>query len=407
MNKSRVVIKAETLFDGKSKLNSKYIVVENGIITEIKSNLKKFDYEGIVTPAFIDGHSHIGLARDGEPSNESEGNEILNQIAPLNNPLNSIYFDDKAMSDSIDFGVLYSCVVPGSGNLIGGQAITIKNFAGDRRKGLLKNCGYKMALGYNPTKTQDWKGARPNTRMGSYSLLEATFDNLIIKMKKEEISLGKALLDIKSHKSFDAKEKKLRIELAKKESLLNFSAEENAINEILSGNKLVKVHVHKEDDVYYLIELVKKYGIKVSLEHGCDIHHVEVFKELKKHNIPVTYGPLLALGYKTELRNASYKSAKLLMDSKVTFGLMTDHPVIHSISLRDTLKFFLIHGMKKAEAISLITKKNADILGLQQLGEVKKGNIGSLLVWDKNPFNLAAMPKTIIAEGKIIRSVKK
>ena len=61
------------------------------------------------------------MAREGEPAGEEEGNDISNQIQPLNNPIDSIYFDDRAFKDSVDFGVLYSCVVPGSGNSAEGQ----------------------------------------------------------------------------------------------------------------------------------------------------------------------------------------------------------------------------------------------------------------------------------------------
>ncbi len=93
----------------------------------------KSDFEGFVTPAFIDAHSHIGLYRDGEPSNEQEGNDITNQFLPFNDPLNSVYFDDKAFKDAVDFGVLYSCIVPGSGNLVAGKAMIIRNFVENRK----------------------------------------------------------------------------------------------------------------------------------------------------------------------------------------------------------------------------------------------------------------------------------
>ena len=148
----------------------------------------KADFAGFVTPAFIDPHSHIGLDREGEPWQESEVNDIINQIRPLNDPLNSIYFDDRAFVDAVDFGVLYSCVVPGSGNLIGGQAKIIRNFAKNRNEAFFKDYGFKMALGYNPRSTQEWKGERSNTRMGIYALLEKKFDDLLIKKEKAELS---------------------------------------------------------------------------------------------------------------------------------------------------------------------------------------------------------------------------
>jgi imidazolonepropionase-like amidohydrolase len=86
---------------------------------------------------------------------------------------------------------------------------------------------------------------------------------------------------------------------------------------------------------------------------------------------------------------------------------MTDHPVIMAPALRDSLKYFMIYGMKEEEAISLITLKNAKILGLDdKLGSVEPGKLASLVVWDRNPLHLGAFPRYIMAEGKAIRKQK-
>jgi imidazolonepropionase-like amidohydrolase len=92
------------------------------------------------------------------------------------------------------------------------------------------------------------------------------------------------------------------------------------------------------------------------------------------------------------------------MDSDVTFGLMTDHPVILSAALRDSLKYFLIAGMSEVDAINLITRKNAEILGIDDsLGTVEEGKLASLVVWNQNPLTLGAFPEAVFAEGKQVR----
>jgi imidazolonepropionase-like amidohydrolase len=403
----KTVIHATVLFDGKSRLEDVYIVIEGDKIIEVTKNKLEANFSGIVTPAFIDAHSHIGMFRHGEPEDESEGNDFTDQIKPLNHPLNSIYFDDAAFSDAIDFGVLYSCVVPGSGNLIGGRSAIIKNYAKSRNEALLKEHGFKMALGYNPRSTESWKGTRPNTRMGIYSLLEARFDALLDKKEKKQIEKEKKLLEVESK----IKENKLTSQEAEKEKnyiqrefLLEFDSEEKALLEILIDKKPVKVHVHKEDDVEYLITLAKKYDLNILAEHLGDVHHREIFDQLAQNNIPIVYGPLGTLGYKVELKHEHYQNAKLLMDSNAFYGLMTDNPFITAQTLRETLKYFLIHGMKEEDAISIITYKNAKILGIDDmLGTVEAGKLASLVVWDQNPLNLAAFPKCVMAEGKVLR----
>ncbi|MBN2016866.1 MAG: amidohydrolase family protein [Candidatus Cloacimonetes bacterium] len=401
------VIKANVLFDGKKKYEQKYIVVEGRKIIDVTDKKLKADFEGWVTPALIDAHSHIGMDREGEPWTESETNDIINQILPLNNPIDSIYFDDRAFKDAVDFGVLYSCVVPGSGNLIGGQAMIIKNFGKNRDDAFMKAYGFKMALGYNPRSTTDWKGERSNTRMGVYSLLEKKLDEVLIKKEKADVSKDKKINELKAKfKKKDISKEDFEIDkkILEREYELGFSPEDKALLTLLSGQYTSKVHVHKDDDVLYLIHLADKYKIKCTADHTGDVFHKDIFNELAKNNIPVVYGPLGSVGYKVELKHAYYQNTKLLMDSRAFFGLMTDHPVIHTIALRDSLKFFMIQGMNEEDAISLITYKNAKILGIDdKLGTIEQGKLASIVVWDKNPLHLGAFPIMVMAEGKVLR----
>lgn len=404
----RTIIKARALYSGGKRLENQAIVVEGDRITDVgAAGSVKADYEGWVTPAFIDAHSHIGMFREGEPQAEAEGNDQSAQIMPLSDPLNSIYFDDRAFSDAVDFGVLYSCVVPGSGNLVGGKARVIRTFAHNRKDALVADYGYKMALGYNPRSTTAWKGERPDTRMGIYQLLEKRFDDVLAKKAKSDLALDRKLRDLARtapDKGMGPKELDAERAAARKEAQLELSSEDQAILDLLSGNKTVKVHVHKEDDALYLIDLKKRYGFRCTADHVGDVHHKEIFDELAKAGIPIVYGPLGSLAYKVELKHEDYRNTALLMKSKAEYGLMTDHPVILSYQLRDSLKYFLIAGMDEAQALSIITERNARLLGLDaELGSVAAGKLASLVVWNREPLHLGAFPKLVMAEGVAVR----
>lgn len=403
-----VIIKASALYRGGERLADRRIVVEGERVAEVSAwSGGKADYEGVVTAGFVDAHSHIGMFREGEPQAEAEGNDKTAQIMPLSDPINSVYFDDRAFLDAVDFGVLYSCVVPGSGNLIGGKARVIRNFAKNRKDALVADYGYKMALGYNPRSTTEWKGERPDTRMGVYQLLEKKLDEVVAKKARSELALERTLRELARSapdKGLGPAELDRERALARREAELAFTSEELALLDLLSGKKTVKVHVHKEDDVLYLIELRKRYGFKATADHLGDVHHKEIFDELAKADIPIIYGPLGSLAYKVELKHEDWRNTGLLMKSKASYGLMTDHPVILSYQLRDSLKYFLIHGMSDAQAINLITERNAELLGLgDELGSVAEGRLASLVVWDKEPLHLGAMPRMVMAEGAVVR----
>ena len=136
---NKIIIKADVLYDGINKYQDKFITIEAGKITAVTDQEQGFDFQGIVTPGFIDAHSHIGMDREGEHWQEGETNDHISQFNPLNDPMNSIYFDDRAFKDAVDFGILYSCIVPGSGNLIGGRAKIIRNFASSVDEALVKD----------------------------------------------------------------------------------------------------------------------------------------------------------------------------------------------------------------------------------------------------------------------------
>ena len=398
-----IVVHAKTLFSGGRVLSDRWIVVKGDSIVEISAKKRPSDYAGIVTPAFVDPHSHIGMFRAGEPGDEQEGNDITHQIQPLCDPIRSIYFDDLAFVDSIDFGVLYSCIMPGSGNLFGGRSKVIRNFASHVGECEFLDYGYKMALGWNPRSTGGWKGDRPNTRMGIYAMLEKRFDEVLAKEAKSRVAFERKELEL-ARKKVSKKEAAEEQSLLARERKLEFSPEELAILELLKGKKPVKVHVHKEDDVHYLIHLCKKYKIRASAEHCGDVFHREVFDSLRDNEIPVVFGPLGSHAYKTELRHAFYQNAKLVIESGVTFGLMTDHPVIHSSLLRDSLRYFLMYGMSTEEALHVISGRNAELVGIGgTIGRVEKGMLASLLVWDINPLHLGAYPRMVMGEGKVLR----
>ena len=372
-------IRASVLYDGTGKKAKRnvYVLFDGDKIVDVSRERKGAEViaEGIVTPGFIDPHCHIGMARSGEPYQEDETNEEMNAIYPLVNAIHSVYMDDKAFRESVEFGVLYSHVMPGSGNIIGGRTALIRNFARDIEDAFIENIGIKAALGYNPRSTTSWKGTRPSTRMGAIAMLREE----LIKAKKT-----KALLK---------KKKKIREEV---EPLTEIFID------ILDGKLPLMVHVHKEDDILTLMNLVDEFGIRAVINHGCDVHSFELWEKVKKRNMPLIYGPVDSFSYKVELKNEDWRNMRYLVESGLKFAVMSDHPVVLQRNLPLQLRFFRRFGMSREESIALISGNSADILGLKNIGKVKKGYLASLVVWNGEPFSMEAWPTMVIGEGRVV-----
>ncbi len=376
-------IYAKLIYTGKSVAKNSYLIFRKQNIIGI-SKSKKGTLLGdfpVLTPAFIDPHSHIGMHRAGEPSTEAEANENMNSILALPDALDSVQMDDAAFKDAIEMGVLYSCIVPGSGNIIGGLSAVIRNYAQNSTEALISRAGIKAAFGYNPMSTGSWKGERPSTRMGALSILRAKLDEVQQKVQKYRMARGQ------------------------KKKEITFSAAEAVLRDLLAGKHILRVHVHKIDDIAALLRLLDEFKLKAAVEHAMDVHQPEIFHELKKRKIPVTYGPVDGFAYKVELKHENWRNIQHLVDSGVKYGLMTDHPVTPARQIFLQTRWFTRAGLSKQQAIELVTRRNAEVLGIQKtLGTLEKDKWASFTCWNGDPFDITAYPIEVYGEGDLLYS---
>jgi imidazolonepropionase-like amidohydrolase len=371
------------MYTGKSVVTDRYLIFNGPKISGIAKSAKgqvvgRYD---VLTPAFIDPHSHIGMERSGEPSGEGEANDHLDSVLAITDALDSVQMDDKAFRDAVESGVLYSCVVPGSGNIIGGYSAVIRNYAKDSSAALIARAGLKAAFGYNPMSTRSWQGKRPTTRMGAFAILRGRLEEVRRKTQKFRKAKG-----------------------SKKEEII-FSAEDSVLQDLLDGKLCLRAHVHKIDDIVALLRLVDDYKLKLTVEHASDVHRPEIFQQLKHRKVPVVYGPIDSFSYKVELKHEDWRNIRHLLAAQVVFGLMSDHPVTLARQLFLQTRWFLRAGFSKQQAIELISRQNARVIGIDdRLGTLEKGKWASFIGWSGDPFDLANYPTAVYGEGKLLFS---
>ena len=379
MTESIECVFSKQIYTGKVVVSDTYLVFNGPKISGLSKSRKgrQVGEFKCLTPAFVDPHSHIGMERAGEPSDKGEANDRLDSILALTDALDSVQMDDSALRDAVEMGVLYSCVVPGSGNIIGGNSAVIRNYAENGTEALIARAGLKAAFGYNPMSTGSWKGNRPTTRMGAMALLRAKLDEVQQKL-------------VKYHKARGSKKQEI-----------TFSAEEAVFRDLLAGKISLRAHVHKIDDIAALLRLTDDYKIKLTVEHAMDVHRADIFREMKRRKIPVVYGPIDSFAYKVELKHENWRNIRHLLDSRVEFGLMSDHPVTLARQLFLQTRWFIRAGLSRQQAIELVTRRNAAILGIDnRLGTLEKGKWASFVGWNGDPFDLASYPVGVFGEGR-------
>jgi imidazolonepropionase-like amidohydrolase len=374
-------IHGKTIYTGNSVVKDAHLLFDGTRIVGISKTkegklLGKF---AVLTPAFIDPHSHIGMHRSGEPESEGETNEHMQPILAISDALDSVQMDDTAFSDAIEAGVVYSCVVPGSGNIIGGLSAVIRHHAKNSTQALISRAGVKAAFGYNPMSTVAWKGERPSTRMGALAILRAKLDEVRQKAEKYRSATG---------------EKKKEI---------SFSAAEVVLRDVLAGKHVLRAHVHKIDDIATMLRIVDEFKLRVSVEHAGDVHRPEIFAELKRRGIPVMYGPIDGFAYKVELKHDNWRNVRHLVESGVEYGLMTDHPFCLARQLFPQTRWFTRAGLSKQQAIELVSRKNAELIGIDKmLGTLDKGKWASFVCWNGDPFDQTCYPQAVYGEGQLL-----
>ena len=374
---------AKTIYTGKRVVSDAHLLFKDkeiAAVSKTKDGRKLGEFE-VLTPAFIDPHSHIGMERSGEPTAEGEANEHQDSILALTDALDSVQMDDKALKDAMEMGVLYSCVMPGSGNIIGGHSAVIRHYARSSTSALIARAGLKAAFGFNPMKTHAWKGKRPTTRMGAVAMLRSRLDEVRQKVQKFRKARGSKKADI------------------------YFSAEDKVLRDLLGRRIRLRAHVHKIDDIAALLRVVDEFNIQITVDHAGDVHRSEIFRELKKRRIAVIYGPIDSFAYKVELKHEDWRNVHHLLESGVEFGLMTDHPVTLSRQLLLQTRWFIRAGLSKQQAIELISRRNAKIIGLDdRLGTLDRGKWASFVCWNGDPFDLASYPVAVFGEGELLYS---
>ena len=169
-----------------------YLMVRGGKIAavgkmkaiEFPADAEVVDLKGAtVIPGLVDTHSHVGVySRPGVQAN-SDGNEMSGPVQPSVRAIDSFNPDDPGIKMALAGGITTANVMPGSGNVIGGQTVYVKyrgrsieEMRVTGRNGEKEVVGgLKMANGENPKGYGRSKQQAPFTRMKIAALQREQF----------------------------------------------------------------------------------------------------------------------------------------------------------------------------------------------------------------------------------------
>jgi imidazolonepropionase-like amidohydrolase len=317
----------------------------------------------VLIPGLVDTHSHVGLyPRPAVPSN-ADGNETSNPVTPEVRAIDGILPSDPGIRMARAGGVTAANVMPGSGNVVGGQTAYVK-LRGDTVEEMLIRGpdgepvlgGMKMANGENPKRARagpEKPAGNPATRMGAAFLERKLFVEALEYRKKHEA-------------------RDLRLE---------------PMLEVLDGRRIVHHHTHRADDILTVLRIADEFGHRVVLQHATEAWLVA--GEIARRRVPVSTLVVDAPGGKHEALNLRMETPAILERAGVQVALHTDDFITSSRLLLRMAALAVQGGMSEAGALRAVTLHAAEMLDLgARLGSLEPGKDADLVVLSGPPFSV-------------------
>lgn len=383
-----VTITKGTLAPG-DLLIDKGLIVQVGPSLSAPPNATVIDASGkFVLPGFVDTHSHIGVYSFPFVEANADGNEMTDPITPHMRVIDAINLEDPAIERGLLGGVTTVQILPGSGNLIGGESAVIKLAPGARRMSdlLVPNAprGLKMALGENPKRVYGGELKRsPSTRMGNIAVLREAFQRAVEYRKKLEMWRAHA-----EGGSGDKKEppppRDLKLEV---------------LSDVLAGKIRVHVHCYRTDDIGDLFRVADEFKFPIaSLQHALEAY--KIADEVARRKVGVaTFVDLW--GFKEESWDAIPQGPAVLAARGVRVSIQSDHPIIEQRWLHIEAAKSVKHGLPEEEALKAISLHPAWMLGLDaRIGSLEPGKEADVVIWSGHPFRIRSRVEQVFINGK-------
>ncbi len=362
---------------GKSAITNGVVVVQGGKILAIGSadevkapaDAQVIDCQGkVLTPGFIDTHSHIGQVDVGEFSNP---------IQPELRAMDSINVEDASLQRARSGGITTVNIMPGSGNLMSGQTVYLKLRQGKKLEDLLMTNRYgtiagglKMANGTNPLREPPF----PTTRGKSAALVRQKF----IAAQEYRDKIKRATNDVDKLPARD-----LSLEV---------------LVEVLDGKRVVHHHTHRSDDILTVLRLQKEFGFKLVLQHVSEGY--KIAQEIAEAKVPCSLIVIDSPGGKLEARDMDWRNAVTLDRAGVTIGFHTDDWVTDSRIFNRSAALAVRAGLPRDKALSGLTLAGAVMMDMaERVGTLEVGKDADVLVLSGDPFSVYTHVEQTWVEG--------
>jgi imidazolonepropionase-like amidohydrolase len=345
-----------------------------------------------VTPGLIDVHSHLGVYASPGVKAHSDGNEMTSPATPNVWAEHSIWPQDPGFGRALAGGITSLQILPGSGNLIGGRGVTVKNVYSNSYQGMKfpgAPHGLKMACGENPKRVYGDRKQTPMTRMGNVAGYRAQWIDA-----QRYIDDWKTYEDKVADGKDDAKAPKRDLKM-------------ETLAAVLKGEIIIHMHCYRADEMLTILDMADEFGYKVGTFH----HGVEAYKIADTLAEKGVCGALWAdwWGFKMEAYDGIQENIALVDRPQGSCAIVHSDSEEGIQRLNQEAAKAMGSGNRAGlditpeHAISWITSNAAKSLGIDdRTGSLEVGKMADVVIWNDNPFSVYAKANRVFIDGALV-----
>jgi imidazolonepropionase-like amidohydrolase len=174
-----------------------------------------------------------------------------------------------------------------------------------------------------------------------------------------------------------------------------------ALVPVVEGRVPVVMHANFARDIKAALAFADEFKLKVILSGGTDVG--KVLPDLKRRNIPVLLGPILALPPREDdAYDLLFTNAKTLHDNGIRFAIQTQD-AHNARNLPYNAAACAAFGLPKEEALKAITIYPAQIFGVaNRIGSLEVGKMANVIITDGDPLEIRTNVRRVFIGGEDI-----
>ena len=395
-NGAFAILNTNVLTGDGAELRDTDLLVRKGKIIALGTNLdldasvSLIDAKGQwVTPGLIDVHSHMGVYSAPGTANHSDGNEMTSPVTAQVWAEHSVWPEDPQFEKALAGGVTTVQILPGSGNLIGGRGVTLKNIPSITVQGMkFPGAPYslKMACGENPKRVYGSRNTLPSTRMGNMAGYRAAW----IEASDYKKSWDDYISDAEAGKDVDPPSRNLRLE---------------TLEGVLQGDIRIHNHCYKADEMAQMIDMSKEFGYEIAAFH----HAVEAYKAAPMLAENDICGVMWAdwWGFKQEAFDMVRENIALVDYAQACAIIHSDDPIQIQRLNQEIAKAMSAGNrmgldISPAKAFRWGTYNAAKSLGLEdKIGSIALGKNADIVLWTEHPLSVYSHASKVWIDGAL------